>query len=212
MPTIAARYRVSSRRDDIGIAGSSLGALVAFFDTRRRFGLRPRSRQRHRAVAAVPADGGALAHHACVRRIMGSRVIAIIIVGAMAVIGLEPMTASSPVSVKVRPRVSFPGGVVRTLVRTPRDTENRGLRIAIEAGSYFASSDVQLDGADAPELHDFEWTSLPDGDYRVEATLMRAGAREVHAVECFVVVKLDGAARDDRGRRTPSAQTTKGCS
>ena len=118
----------------------------------------------------------------------------------------------SDTSVNVRPRVSFPGGVVRTLVRTPRDTENRGLRIAIEAGSYFASSDVQLDGADAPEIHDFEWTSLPDGDYRVEATLMRAGAREVHAVECFVVVKLDGAARDERGRRTPSVQTTKGCS
>ena len=96
-----------------------------------------------------------------------------------------------PVSVNIRPAVTFAGGAVRATVRTPRDPRNRELRIVVEAADYYASSDVQLDGDDAAMTHQFTWKQLPGGAYRVEAILLRADDERRAVSSCFAVLSGD---------------------
>ena len=56
---------------------------------------------------------------------------------------------------------------VRALVRIPRDAENRVLRVTLDSGSFYRSSDVPLDGARAPATHILVWQALPAGTYDV---------------------------------------------
>jgi hypothetical protein len=39
--------------------------------------------------------------------------------------------------------------------------------VIIESEDYYSRTDVQLDGADAPESHALYWRDLPPGSYRV---------------------------------------------
>ena len=105
--------------------------------------------------------------------------------------GVVSYGADAPVTIGVRPTIAFAGGDVRTTVRTPRDARNRELRIIVEAPEYYASSDVQLDGTDAPATHQFTWKELPSGGYRVEAILTRENGERRTATQCFSVIGPD---------------------
>ena len=95
------------------------------------------------------------------------------------------------VSVKIRPVVLFAGRDVRATVRTPRDPRNRELRVVVEGADFFASSDVQLDGVDAPTTHLFNWRELPGGPYRVDAILLRENGERTTVTSCFAVLTSD---------------------
>ena len=64
----------------------------------------------------------------------------------------------------------------------------------VEAADYFKSSDVQLDGVDAPATHQFTWKELPSGAYRVEAILTRDDGERKTVTECFAVLGPDDSA------------------
>ena len=113
--------------------------------------------------------------------------------------------ADAAVTVAVRPSVVFAGRDVRGTVRTPRDARNRELRIVVEAADYYASSDVQLDGEDAPATHQFTWKELPSGAYRVEAILTREDGERTTVAECFAVLGADDSADALRGPPKRSA-------
>jgi hypothetical protein len=108
--------------------------------------------------------------------------------------GVVSYGADAPITLAVRPNVLFAGRDVRTTVRTPRDPRNRELRVVVDAADYYASSDVQLDGVDAPATHQFTWKELPSGAYRVEAILTREDGERKTVTECFAVLGLDDAA------------------
>ena len=114
--------------------------------------------------------------------------------GALLVVGGVYQAADAPVTLSVRPAVLFAGHDVRTTVRTPRDPRNRELRVIVEAGDYYASSDVQLDGNAAPATHQFTWKELPGGAYRVEAVLTREDGERRTVSQCFAVLGPDDAA------------------
>lgn len=101
---------------------------------------------------------------------------------------------NTPVTLAVRPAVLFAGRDVRATVRTPRDSRNRELRIVVEAADYYAASDVQLDGVDAPATHQFNWQALPSGSYRVEAILTRQDGETRTVTQCFAVLGFDDSA------------------
>jgi hypothetical protein len=113
---------------------------------------------------------------------------------ALLVAGVGSQAADAPVTLSLRPTVIFAGKDIRATVRTPRDARNRELRIVIEAPDYYASSDVQLDGADAAVTHQFNWRELPGGAYRVEAILTREDGDRTIASQCFAVLGLDDSA------------------
>jgi len=93
-----------------------------------------------------------------------------------------------PLSVHVTPKVTVEGGVVRARIRATRDAMNRVLRVVVDAPSYYARSDIDLEGARGAVAHDFVFDSLPDGAYVVAATLLRADGAERSAENCFVVL------------------------
>ncbi len=69
-------------------------------------------------------------------------------------------------------------GELHATVRVdPRD-ENRLLRITLDGPLYYASTDVQLDGAEAARVHDMWWRFLPPGEYAVTATVECATGRK----------------------------------
>ena len=115
--------------------------------------------------------------------------------------------ADTPMTVAVKPIITFVGGQVRTTVRTPRDERNRALRIVVEGEDYYASSDVQLDGRDAAATHQFTWKDLPGGAYRVDAILLLVGGEERTVSSCFAVLTGDGneMAPSTARRRPPTA-------
>lgn len=108
--------------------------------------------------------------------------------------GAVSQAADAPLTIAVRPLVLFAGRDVRTTVRTPRDSRNRELRIVVEAADYYASSEVQLDGAAAAATHQFNWKHLPGGAYRVEAILTREDGERRTVTECFAVLGIDDTA------------------
>ena len=119
-----------------------------------------------------------------------------------------------PVTVAVRPTITWAGGDVRTTVRTPRDARNRELRIVVEAADYYASSDVQLDGDAAAATHQFTWKALPGGAYRVEAILLREDGKKETVSSCFAVLTGDDAGTElgSARSRTPIPQgASRGC-
>ena len=118
--------------------------------------------------------------------------------------------SDAAVAVAIRPTISFAGGEVRAVVRTPRDARNRELRIVVEAADYYSSSDVQLDGDEAPATHQFSWKALPGGDYRVEAILLRDNGEERRVAGCFAVLGEDQS-RGEPGRRMAPADPVGGC-
>ncbi len=120
--------------------------------------------------------------------------------------GVVSYGADAPVTLAVRPTIAFAGGDVRTTVRTPRDPRNRELRIIVEAPEYYASSDVQLDGADAAATHQFHWRELPGGAYRVEAILTRDDGERRTVTQCFAVLGPDDSADGPRAAPTRSAR------
>jgi hypothetical protein len=117
--------------------------------------------------------------------------------------------SDAAVAVAVRPTVSFAGGEVRAIVRTPRDARNRELRVVVEAAEYYSSSDVQLDGDEAPATHQFSWKALPGGNYRVEAILLRDDGEERRVAGCFAVLGEDQS-RGEPGRRMAPVEPVPG--
>jgi hypothetical protein len=136
---------------------------------------------------------------------------------ALLVVGAVSQAADAPVTLSVRPAVLFAGRDVRATVRTPRDVRNRELRIVVEAADYYAASEVQLDGDDAPATHQFNWKELPSGAYRVEAILTRADGERRTVAQCFAVLGLDDPAdalraSTPRSAPAPAAMTERsGC-
>ena len=130
--------------------------------------------------------------------------------------GALSSAADAPVTLAVRPTILFAGRDVRTTVHTPRDARNRELRIVVEAADYYKSSDVQLDGTDAPATHQFNWQGLPSGAYRVEAILTREGGETRSVTQCFAVLGPDDSAdalrAPPRGSAAPADSLgSRGC-
>ena len=138
-----------------------------------------------------------------------------VLLAAVVSSGAVSSGADAPVTLAVRPTVLFAGKDVRTTVRTPHDSRNRELRIIVEAADYYAASDVQLDGVDAPATHLFTWKELPSGAYRVEAILTREDGERKTVSECFAVLGLDDSADALRGppkrSATPDPGGRSGC-
>jgi hypothetical protein len=101
--------------------------------------------------------------------------VALVLVGARA----PTIAADADVRVSIRPRVLFAGQDTHVIVRVTPDDENRLLRVELDGPAYYASTEMQLDGAEAARTHDVWWRTLPAGSYVMWVRLERAGARPV---------------------------------
>ena len=124
---------------------------------------------------------------------------------AVLLTGPGSIASDAAIALDVRPSIVFVGSDIRAVVRTPRDPHNRALRIVLEAADFYASSDLQLDGAAAPAVHQFDWKTLPGGSYLLQAILIRDAGDEHRAQRCVSVLSHEHDDRPGEARsRVPS--------
>lgn len=100
----------------------------------------------------------------------------------------ENSSASKPLTLNVPRSFAMEPALLRALVRVERHADNRLLRVIIDSGSFYSSSDIQLDGADAPRHHPLTLRALPAGQYCIEAVLFRSSGGQQSARHPYTVV------------------------
>jgi hypothetical protein len=101
-----------------------------------------------------------------------------------------PLGASERLALKVSPAVSFAPAnlVVRATIEA--DSSNRSFEVVAESAEFYRSSEIELDGENAPRTNMFEFRSLPPGTYEVRATLMASdGHRIAHVRQQVNVIE-----------------------
>jgi hypothetical protein len=105
--------------------------------------------------------------------------------GAVMGVAVAVLLAGTPRATDATDRVAFRlsstvmniFGELHATVRVDPKDENRILRVSLDGPLYYASTDVQLDGASAARVHDLWWRFLPAGEYAVTATVECASGR-----------------------------------
>jgi hypothetical protein len=74
-------------------------------------------------------------------------------------------------SLHVSPIVAIAPATVTVQARIDTDADNRALAISVESEEFSRSSQIELDGRNAPRLNVFELRDIPTGLYEVRAVL-----------------------------------------
>jgi len=115
---------------------------------------------------------------------------------AATVIGLLFATgttgASEKLSLRVTPNVSSAPSTVMVRAYVTPNPENRWLRIEADSGSFYRSSEIQLEGDKAPMLTEFRLNSLPSGEYTVAASLVDSKGTETVVRRTAIVLSRFG--------------------
>jgi outer membrane usher protein FimD/PapC len=103
--------------------------------------------------------------------------------------------ATQPLAIKVSPAVSFAPAnlIIRTSVDP--DTYNRSLEVVAESDDFYRSSTVMLEGDRAPKTTQFEFRSLPPGEYHVSVIVTGADGRQRAISRAQAKVVESGAGR-----------------
>jgi hypothetical protein len=117
----------------------------------------------------------------CVEEMWG--VVSACKVLGMAVLGLVTLfpratNATDRVAFTLSSTVMNIFGELHATVKVDPHEENRLLRVSLDGPLYYASTDVQLDGASSARVHDMWWRSLPPGEYAVTAMVECASGRK----------------------------------
>ena len=105
-----------------------------------------------------------------------------------------PLGAGERLSLKVSPAICFAPAnlVVRATIQA--DRANRAVEVVAESTDFYRSSEIQLDGENAPRNNMFEFRSLPSGNYEVSVTLRGGGGEQLANVRQLVnVIEAVGA-------------------
>jgi hypothetical protein len=92
--------------------------------------------------------------------------------------------------IDVTPRVSTAPAVVRVRAIVTPDAANRALRIVADSGTFYRSSLVPLDGANAAAVTETTLKNLPGGEYEVTVTLVEANGRRTMDRRQIMVTSL----------------------
>jgi hypothetical protein len=96
-----------------------------------------------------------------------------------------PVRSNQRLSMKLTPPAAVaPASLtVRTTIESSPD--NRFLRVVLNSGDYFRSSEIELDGEHARRIEDWAFKGLPAGRYEITATLMSASGPRATASSWF---------------------------
>jgi hypothetical protein len=105
-------------------------------------------------------------------------------IAAFLTIGLGPvmLDAGEPMRMQVSPAVARAPADLVVRVSVAAAADNRSLQVIAECPEFYRSSEVQIDGLDAPSLNVFEFRNLPQGDYTITGVLTGANGRRARAV------------------------------
>jgi len=96
---------------------------------------------------------------------------------AMTLAATAAAGANQPLVVKVSPAISFAPANLTIRTNVDPNADNRSLEVVAESGDFYRSSAVTLDGDHAPKTTQFEFRSLPPGEYQVSVVVTGADGR-----------------------------------
>ena len=85
---------------------------------------------------------------------------------------IDVFAGEGEVTVRLPAVMSHADSMVRAFIFIPRDADNRMLRVTLDSGEFYRSSDVPLEGDHAPQSHTLVWHKLPPGTYDVTVQLV----------------------------------------
>ena len=94
-------------------------------------------------------------------------------------------------SVTFSPVVAFAGSDLRVVVRVLPDAGNRRLQLSVDAPTFYASTERQLDGMEGARAHTFAVKELPAGEYQIIATLEGSSGVRSRVTRSFKVMGED---------------------
>jgi hypothetical protein len=103
-----------------------------------------------------------------------------------------PAVTNERLTLRVTPNISSAPTTLVVRAYVEPDPGNRRLRIEADNGSFYRSSEIPLDGDNAPMLTEFRFKSLPSGHYTVMATLIDAEGKKTVARRNAIVLPRGG--------------------
>lgn len=80
--------------------------------------------------------------------------------------------ADEKLALQVTPNVSSAPSTVVVRAKVTKNPQNRVLQIGADSGTFYRSSEIQLDGDSAPLVTEIRLKNLPSGEYTVVAVLI----------------------------------------
>jgi len=99
------------------------------------------------------------------------------------------------VKIQVSPAVAFAPANLTIRATVEASPDNRAVIISAESSAFYRSSEVGLDGEQAPRTTQFEFGGLPPGTYEVRATLLDASGQQRGVARQEVDVVTSGRGR-----------------
>ncbi|AMY11317.1 hypothetical protein LuPra_04567 [Luteitalea pratensis] len=115
-------------------------------------------------------------------------------------------------SVTFTPVVAFAGADLRVVVRVTPDAGNRRLQLSIDAPTFYASTERQLDGMEGARAHTFSVKELPAGDYQIVATLEGSSGVRSRVTRSFKVMGEDDSQLQQQETRPAQRRRGRGTS
>lgn len=107
-------------------------------------------------------------------------------------------------SVTFSPIVAFAGADLRVVVRVQPDAGNRRLQLSVDAPTFYASTERQLDGLEGARAHTFAVRELPAGEYQIVATLQGTDGIRSRVTRTFKVMGENDGAPEQETRPAPN--------
>ena|SRR5437016_1940196 len=117
------------------------------------------------------------------------------LIGILVLTGSLRAGADEKLMLTVSPAVAFAPANLVVRARIESDSRNRTVQIVAESSDFYRSSEVQLDGDNAPVTNTFEFRSLPSGTYEIKATVLDAGGQPRASARSSVNVIASGGDR-----------------
>jgi hypothetical protein len=89
-----------------------------------------------------------------------------------------PAAGREPLTIAVSPAVALAPASVRIRARIEPNPDNRFLTIVADGAAFYRSSEMQLEGEQAPKTIELWLRDVPGGDYQVSAILTDSAGRQ----------------------------------
>jgi hypothetical protein len=101
----------------------------------------------------------------------------IVVVALLLLISMPAAADREIARIRVTPATSLEPANVLLQVMVERHADNRLLMVSVDSGTYYWSSERQLDGESGPYLSVFNCRELPAGEYEVQASIVGSNGK-----------------------------------
>jgi hypothetical protein len=116
-----------------------------------------------------------------------------LLLGLGTLLSVTTLNGGERLGLRVSPTVALAPGFLTVSVTVEANADNRSLEIITESDAYYRSSQVPLDGQNAPRLNVFKFRQLPTGVYQVTGILSGVNGQRALTQRVATVYPAAGA-------------------